>query len=187
VLAGTAKERQVIVFTHDDRLPEAVRRLGLAATILEVTRRPGSVVDVRLALDPPARAIEDARAISADSGVPADVARRVVGGLCRMALEAAFAEVFRRSRLRAGDSHQAVEDRLLATSTSLTARAALALFGDAERGGEVLTKLNGWGGRWAGDTYQACNKGAHGRYEHDVAALIGDTERLVGKIRANIA
>lgn len=103
-----------------------------------------------------------------------------------MALESAFAEAYRRARLCAGDSHQFVEDRLLATSTSLTARAALALFGDADRGGEVLTKLNGWGGRWAADTYQACNKGAHGSYEHDVAGLIGNTERLIGKIRANI-
>jgi hypothetical protein len=162
VLSDTAMERQVIVFTHDDRLPEAVRRLGLAATILEVTRRPGSVVEVRRALDPPARAIEDARAIAADRGVPDDIGRRVVGGLCRMALESAFAEAYRRTRLSAGDEHHVVEDRLLASSTSLTARAALALFGDAERGGEVLTKLNGWGGRWAGDTYRACNKGAHG-------------------------
>jgi hypothetical protein len=186
VLSDTARERQVIVFTHDDRLPEAVRRLGLAATILEVTRRPGSVVEVRRALDPPARAIEDARAISADRGVPDEIARRVVGGLCRVALESAFAEAYRRARLCAGDPHQVVEDRLLATSTSLTGRAALALFGDPDRGGEVLTKLNGWGGRWAGDTYQACNKGAHGAYEHDVAALIGDTERLIAKIRANV-
>jgi ABC-type lipoprotein export system ATPase subunit len=33
-LAETAKTRQVVVFTHDDRLPEAVRRLGIAATRL---------------------------------------------------------------------------------------------------------------------------------------------------------
>ena len=30
-LAETAKTRQVVVFTHDDRLPEAVRRLGIPA------------------------------------------------------------------------------------------------------------------------------------------------------------
>ncbi len=35
-----AKARQVIVFTHDDRLPEAARRLRLDARVLEVTRRP---------------------------------------------------------------------------------------------------------------------------------------------------
>src|SRR6185436_12973213 len=46
VLQDTAGKRQVVVFTHDDRLPEATRRLGINATILEVTRREGSVVEV---------------------------------------------------------------------------------------------------------------------------------------------
>lgn len=43
VLADTARTRQVIVFTHDDRLPEAVRRLGIPATVLSVTRRAHQV------------------------------------------------------------------------------------------------------------------------------------------------
>ena len=42
----TARTRQVIVFTHDERLPEAVRRLRIKSTILSVTRRPKSVVEV---------------------------------------------------------------------------------------------------------------------------------------------
>jgi hypothetical protein len=160
VLSTTAAKRQVIVFTHDDRLPQVIRRLGLDATILEVTRRPESVVEIRPALDPSTRAIEDARAIVSDPNVPDELARRVVAGQCRLAVEAAFAEAYRQARLGAGDSHQAVEDALLSTSTGLTARAALALFGDAGRGGEVLGRLNGWG-RWAADAYQAWNKGAH--------------------------
>jgi rRNA-processing protein FCF1 len=48
VLADTARTRQVIVFTHDDRLPDATRRLGIPATVLSVTRRAKSAVDVRL-------------------------------------------------------------------------------------------------------------------------------------------
>ena len=51
-LEETAKSRQVIVFTHDDRLPEAIRRMGITSTILNVTRRQKSVVEVRKALDP---------------------------------------------------------------------------------------------------------------------------------------
>ena len=47
VLADVARARQVIVFTHDDRLPEAVRRLGIPATVFEVARRSSSVVSVR--------------------------------------------------------------------------------------------------------------------------------------------
>jgi hypothetical protein len=52
VLEKAAAGRQVIVFTHDNRLAQAVRQLRLAATILEVTRRPGSAVEVRPSLGP---------------------------------------------------------------------------------------------------------------------------------------
>src|SRR6202008_208949 len=38
VLQRAAVSRQVIVFTHDDRLAETVRRLGVPATIIEVQR-----------------------------------------------------------------------------------------------------------------------------------------------------
>ena len=77
VLEETGKERQVLVFTHDDRLPEAVRRLGIAATVIEVTRGENSLVEARPALDPVSRYIEDARTIVKDR-LPADVASRVV-------------------------------------------------------------------------------------------------------------
>lgn len=40
VLEQTATGHQVIVLTHDDRLPEAVRRLRIPATIVEVDRDP---------------------------------------------------------------------------------------------------------------------------------------------------
>ena len=77
VLDELGRRRQVVVFTHDDRLPEAVRSLGIDATVLEVTRRPGSQVNVRLALDPVERALQDAGALCADDKLPAAVAVRV--------------------------------------------------------------------------------------------------------------
>ena len=43
MLERTAADRQVIVFTHDNRLARAVRQLSIPAAILEVTRRPGSL------------------------------------------------------------------------------------------------------------------------------------------------
>ena len=51
VLHSLAKTRQVVVFTHDDRLPTAVRRLQIPATILSVTRRPKSHVELKTSLD----------------------------------------------------------------------------------------------------------------------------------------
>ncbi len=46
-LQDAARTRQVVVFTHDDRLPQAVRHLLIPATVIEVMRRPNSVVETR--------------------------------------------------------------------------------------------------------------------------------------------
>ena len=71
VLQSAGKDRQVIVFTHDDRLPEAVRRLDIDATVIEVTRREGSVVEPRRSKDPVSRYIEDAMALANTDDLPA--------------------------------------------------------------------------------------------------------------------
>ena len=47
VLELVAKKRQVVIFTHDDRLPEALRRLKIEANMIEVVRRDKSVVELR--------------------------------------------------------------------------------------------------------------------------------------------
>lgn len=140
VLEGASKDRQVIVFTHDDRLPEAVRRLDIAADILEVTRREGSVVQLRRALDPVGRYLEDAIEVASTAALPASPAAEVVPGLCRLALEAVCMEVVRGRRLMRGEAHAAVE-RTLSEAHGLTGLAALALFDDAERGPLVLDRL----------------------------------------------
>ena len=70
VLENASADRQVVVFTHDDRLPEAVRRLDIAAEIIEVTRRDASVVELRRALDPVGRYLEDALAVAGTADLP---------------------------------------------------------------------------------------------------------------------
>ncbi|HTG74303.1 MAG TPA: AAA family ATPase [Terriglobia bacterium] len=47
VLELVAKKRQVVIFTHDDRLTEALRRLHIEAQVVEVLRRDSSVVELR--------------------------------------------------------------------------------------------------------------------------------------------
>lgn len=181
VLETVARDRQVVVFTHDNRLPEAVRRLAVDATILEVTRRPGSIVDVRLALDPVARALDDAAALCADEELPEEVAVRVVPGLCRLALEASFVEVARRRELASGTRYHELDARLERSNT-LTKKAAFALLRDETKGGEVLSRLNVWGRR-AGDTYRTLNKGAHQAATTDLQGMLADTRWLVGHVR----
>src|SRR4029077_4912332 len=58
VLENVAKSRQVIVFTHDDRLPESTRRLGIDARVLEVSRRENSEVDLLAGADPTERNLD---------------------------------------------------------------------------------------------------------------------------------
>ncbi|HLH71623.1 MAG TPA: AAA family ATPase [Candidatus Dormibacteraeota bacterium] len=182
VLEETAKHRQVVVFTHDDRLSEAVRRLRVQARILEVTRRPGSQVEVKEQLEPVARLLEDAKVVALEEALPAEVAARVVPGLCRQALEAACAEVVRRRRIARGDPHAEVDAELERASKTIN-RMALALFDDRNRAGDVYTTLNRRFGAWASDLLTALNRATH-RGGNSVMGLIQATERLVGRIRA---
>ena len=186
VLESTASGRQVIVFTHDNRLAQAVRHLSIPASILEVTRRPGSAVQVRVCLDPVEQALRDAGALAADGSVPSEVAARVVPGLCRTAVEAAFTEAIWRRQLRAGRRHDEIEEALEAARVRLNPLAALALTGDASKGGDVLPRLNVWGRRY-GDTYQTLNKGVHVTHDGDLRLLIADARGLVTKIRAALS
>jgi recombinational DNA repair ATPase RecF len=181
VLAHAATDRQVIVFTHDERLPEAVRRLGLDATILEVTRRPESIVEARRALDPVERHIDDARALIRSEDVPAGVAARVVPGFCRLALEAACVEAVRRRHLEAGSSHADVEEAL-DRCTTLTMFLALTLFDDETKGSQVLTSINNRFGGRAGDAVKLVNKGVHESIPADLRDLVRDSAVLARQL-----
>lgn len=176
VLETAARDRQVVVFTHDDRLPEAVRRLSIGATVLEVTRREGSAVEVRKGRDPVVRHIEDAMAVAQTDGLPAAAAKRVIPGLCRMALEAACTEAVRRRRLGKGERHADVED-LLAGCSGTKSFVALALFDDPQRAGDVMPRLNKESRDFA-DVYRMCNEGAHGVEVGARVEFVRHSERL---------
>jgi hypothetical protein len=180
VLETASADRQVVVFTHDDRLPEAVRRLDIAAEILEVTRRDGSVVELRRALDPVGRHLEDALAVAGTADLPPAVAAQVVPGLCRLALEAACMEVVRRRRLSRGEPHAEVE-RALGDAGRLGRLLALALFDDGERAGDVLRHLEREAGPAGAATVRRCEEGP--RDENDAPAGV-ETVRQASKLAA---
>jgi hypothetical protein len=176
VLESASADRQVVVFTHDDRLPEAVRRLDIAAEIVEVTRREGSVVELRRSLDPVGRYLEDALAVAGTAGLPSSAAAHVVPGLCRLALEATCMEVVRRRRLTRGEAHAAVE-KILNEAGHLTGLAALALFDDVGRGAEVLERLEREAGAPLADAFRRCDESG----ELPAAAAV-DVVRLTSKL-----
>jgi len=185
VLHSLAQTRQVVVFTHDDRLPTAVRRLQIPATILLVTRRPKSLVELKASLDPLQAAIEDARAVDLSGGLPEEVSRRVVPNLCRQAIEAACLESGRRRLLRIGMGLDECEARWT-DAPKLLPRIAIALYGDADRAGDVYGTLNNKFGRWAADTARACNEMAHSGAPKgaDLKELINRAETLAKELAA---
>jgi recombinational DNA repair ATPase RecF len=177
LLAKLAETRQVIVLTHDERLPNALRRLAIRARVVELTRRTNSVVETSESQSPTRNALASARAIAKDTEVPADIRARVVPGFCRLALEATLDDAAWRRLLKSGTPHHEVE-RLLDDAITLHQRAAVGLFGDIGRGSEVYSTLNSRFGSWAVDTFKACKEGAHGEAVGDVELLVKQTERL---------
>lgn len=182
VLESAAKRRQVIVFTHDDRLPESVRRLGVAATVVEVMRKPGSVVESRPTMSPVLGYVQDAHAIRMTATLPDDVKRRVLPGFCRSAIEAACMERIRARRLKKGKTHSEVES-LLTDHPKLAELVALAVFDDETKTGDVMTALNNKLGPWAGDAFKGVNRGAHGAFDGDLDDLAKSAERLALALR----
>ena len=180
-LEEAARSRQVVVFTHDDRLRESVRRLGLDARVIEVTRHEGSVVEVRPGLDPVARNLDDADAIARTPELPPLVGQQVVPGFCRAAIEAACIEVVRRRRIGAGQRHADVE-QVLEENPSLNARMALALWDDPARGGEVATRVRTWGDGVA-DAWGISTRGAHAGYRGDLVDVVRNTRALCRRVR----
>jgi energy-coupling factor transporter ATP-binding protein EcfA2 len=176
VLHRAARTRQIVVFTHDDRLPEAIRRLRLEATMLHVDRRAGSSVDVRVSRSPIQRYLDDARGYAKPGRVPPDVQARVVPGFCRNAVEAAAANIVRRRAVETGGSLEQADEQLTEART-LRETLALALFGDAGRQSDVGPEVSKRYGATAASLVTELNRGAHGDLDATTLKHLPDSTR----------
>jgi ABC-type lipoprotein export system ATPase subunit/energy-coupling factor transporter ATP-binding protein EcfA2 len=181
VLDRIGRTRQVIVFTHDDRLPESVRRLGLNARILEVHRAEGSRVEVVSSSDPTARYFDEAHAVARDRGADQVVWRRVIPVLCRMALENACRDLVMARRYGRGESRADVEAAWAVAQTSRD-RIALAIRDDAE--GDIRSWLEA--GRRRRSAMWVVGSSSHAGLDRDPIDAIRDVEALVNDIRATV-
>lgn len=178
VLENAARSRQVIVFTHDDRLARSCRLLEIDAKVVEVARRAESVVELRPGLDPVSRYCEDAWAIAKSDDIDAAVASRVVGVFCRSAIEAACSEAITRRRLAEGEDYAAIES-LLDSTRGLLELLALALFDDVSRTKDVVSRLDKGIGRWAVSAYRGVQDASHKPMAREaLSSLVEDSERL---------
>jgi recombinational DNA repair ATPase RecF len=178
VLENAARSRQVVVFTHDDRLARSCRLLEIDAKVVEVTRRAESVVELRPGLDPVSRYCADAWAIAKSDDIDAAVVSRVVGVFCRSAIEAACSEAITRRRLAEGEDYATVES-LLDSSRGLLELLALALFDDISRTKDVVPRLDKGIGRWAVSAYRGVQDASHKPMPREaLLGLVEDSERL---------
>ncbi|SNS77193.1 AAA domain-containing protein [Asanoa hainanensis] len=182
VLDQVARHRQVIVFTHDDRLPAAVRHLQLQARVRIVSRLAQSQVTVAGDAhgDPARRYLDDAMVVARDEEMTDAVRRPVVCNLVRDALEYTCHELIRTRDFKAGrpiaETEQALND-----AQGLSPTLALALLSDHRRFKELrdpLEKLHPAAPRVVG----FANRGAHGDSYGDLAALVADARAVVGRL-----
>jgi hypothetical protein len=182
VLADVAADRQVVVFTHDDRLADAVRRLEIPATVWEVQRGERSAVELRPNADPVSRYIDDARAMALTRNLPSDLRGELVATCCRSAVEAACHVKIRRVRLGRGEAHADVE-KLISVARSTREKVTLAVFDDPGRGSELLGTVRSEQGGRAVDALQHCRQGAHHGLDGDLRPFVADVERLAAWIQ----
>jgi energy-coupling factor transporter ATP-binding protein EcfA2 len=179
VLSDLARDRQVVVFSHDDRLAEVVRRTTDNGQIVEVIRESGSRVSVRRVRTPAMRYLEDARALIRDENVPDSVIDKVLPGMCRLAVESAARERYYKNRLTAGADRTTVETTW-SDVTSTTRRIALALFGDPD-----AADMNKWRGAqpWRRRVLRLATSGVHNGTPVAKAEVIFDLERTLTDLR----
>lgn len=181
VLAAVAKTRQVVVFTHDERLAEAVRRMDLDAHVLEVQRRERSVVEVRTVGDPVRRYLADARSLLRTPQLPPAIADELVATCCRSAVEAAALARCRRELLAAGMDHREVEHHIEGAHTT-RAMVALAVMG-VTYNVDHLNKHLAREGRWLVEALRDITAAAHVPIGRGMRELIGETERFIAWLR----
>ena len=180
-LAGFATTRQVVVFSHDDRLAGAVRRLALEARILQVRRHDRSVVTVEPHSDPVSRYLQDAAALARSTSLPEEIKRELVTASCRNALDGVAIETVQAVRIGRGENHSDVDD-LLRDTNGTRNLLSLAIFDDPDRHRDTEAFFERRH-HWARDTLGACARGGHTGYRGDLRTLVDRTRDLVAMVR----
>ncbi|MFD3309435.1 AAA family ATPase [Streptomyces sp. NPDC058694] len=186
VLDLYAQHRQVVVFTHDGRLKEAISRLGLRATVMEVSRQIDSVVEVVPVSDPVSQALDEARAVVLDPHLPPEVADRVLPPMCRLAVEAAFQAAARRTLREAGLEQSKIQQKVTQPGP-LTGLAALAMGMEGAGPADVLNAIAREHGSSARDLIRLLNQASHQAPTTPVGDhrdLVRRTERLAKEVQA---
>lgn len=183
LLSELAQTRQVVVLSHDDRLPAAVRRGNFAATIVEVNRGKDSQVSITTLTDPARRYLDDAFGLVAEyerGDFPNEAMRRTLPGMLRFAVETAARHTYFTRNIRAGRSLETLESEWGAAATTRQ-KVILGVFGEPQEN-HVLDQ-------WARAQYQKSALNTTGPKMHhgltptsDPRQAAKDVQRLVDDI-----
>lgn len=183
VLTEVGRTRQVVVFTHDARLPEAFERLSLPHAKRRVTRGLGSAVVVSQLIGPWEQRLKDALDVTLTPDLPEHISGRVVPGFCRQALEAACLDVLRRHWLGRGDAHADVEKQL--ARRGLRELLSMLFFGDPRKHQGLEARLRRLKVQGAVEIYLDCQSGTHEGFSGDLKDMVERTRSLcdaLGKV-----
>lgn len=178
VLFDLARSKQVVVFSHDDRLPAAVRRHSGDARVLEIVRDAGSVVTVRDASDPVKRYLDDAWAVAQQVDISDDLKRQVLPGILRGAVECQAREAYVRHALEAGQHWRQIDDALAAAPRTRQLVALAVGIGESEVSGWADAKPQRRRG------LRAVGRSAHQGLEGDIDQAVQDVRWLVRDLGA---
>ena len=203
VLRGAAEELQVVVFTHDKRLIEALRNQDIDHTLINVTRGDHSRVECEPCYNPVTQRLFDARR---EEGRQRGQGRlslthiQDVTDHCRRAIEAACMRARRQALLSEGKTgveiKNVMDNALAGRDITTRGLVALAIFGDFDRHGDVRDHVaeddDKWG-EWVDTTLRRVNDAVHAKTARkarealgsDLGTLIKDVERLTQKIEEN--
>ncbi|WP_030955119.1 AAA family ATPase [Streptomyces sp. NRRL S-481] len=186
VLDELGRDRQVVVFTHDTRLPHAFRSQNLPVTVLKVERGEKSKVHVTADTDPVKEAIDNAMALAHTQNCSETALRHVLPSLCREALGTAIVEAAWLRRNRTGQPAECLQAAIDATER-LIPLASFALFDDGlvHSDEEVRSRLRTLYGNESTTLIHQCQQGAHpgGFLPHDPIAFVRRVEALAARIR----
>ncbi|WP_217165832.1 AAA family ATPase [Streptomyces sp. AC512_CC834] len=186
VLDELGRDRQVVVFTHDTRLPHAFRSQNLPVTVLKVERGEKSKVHVTAGIDPVKEAIGNAMALARTENCSDAALRHVLPSLCREALATAIVEAAWLRRNRTGQPADRLQAALDETERLLPL-ASFSLFddGSVHTDEDVKDSLRSLYGRESTVLIHQCQQGAHpgGFLPHDPVAFVRKVENLANEIR----
>ena len=192
VLEEYAETLQLVVFTHDKRLIEALRSQDIDHTLINVTRSDRSQVECEPCYNPVTQRLFDARR-EAERWRGRGRLTHIQDATdhCRRAIEAACMRARRRMLLSEGRSgveiKNAMDDALAGRDITTRGLMALAIFGDFDRHGDVRDRVakdehDKWG-EWVDTTLRRVNEVMHAETAREAReALVDDLGTLINKV-----